>query len=40
MAEDAESPRRVSDYVRSLPTDVRTRYLAKTAVLNCVHIVC
>ena len=31
MAEIAESPRRVSDYVRSLPTDVRTRYLDKTA---------
>ena len=35
MTEVAESPRRLSEYVRSLPTDVRTRYLAKTAALNC-----
>ena len=35
MAEIADSPRRVSDYVRSLPTDVRTRYSDKTAALNC-----
>ena len=34
MAEIAESPRRVSNYVRWLPTDVRTRYLAKTEALN------
>ena len=35
MTEVAESPRLLSEYVRSLPTDVRTRYLAKTATLNC-----
>ena len=35
MTEVAESPLRLSEYVRSLPTDVRTRYLAKTAALNC-----
>ena len=35
MTEVVESPRLLSEYVRSLPTDVRTRYLAKTAALNC-----
>ena len=35
MTEVAESIRRLSAYVRSLPTDVQTRYLAKTAALNC-----
>ena len=35
MTEVAESPRRLSEYVRSLPTDVQTRYLSKTAALNC-----
>ena len=34
MTEVVKSPRRLSEYVRSLPTDVRTRYLAKTAALN------
>ena len=35
MAEVAKSPGRLSDDVHSLPTDIRTRYLAKTAALNC-----
>ena len=35
ITEVAESIRRLSAYVRSLPTDVQTRYLAKTAALNC-----
>ena len=35
MTEVSESPCRLSESVRSLPCDVRTRYLAKTAALNC-----
>ena len=35
MAEVAKSPGHLSEYVRSLPTDIQTRYLAKTAALNC-----
>ena len=35
MTEVSESPCRLSEYVRSLPCDVRTRYLAKIAALNC-----